>query len=113
MTTRAAAKPREGTPLPNGFPHGPLRLTGHSSAFLYASEARPNHRDNRPDGVEGRRGERAVRERLGVDSYSPDTDARPTLTPNQPEVREYRLRFIRRDEPVGDWSDIVTVTVTP
>lgn len=63
--------------------------------------------------VEGRRGGEAGWERLGVDSYSPYTDARPPLTPGQPEVRQYRLRFVKRDDPVGDWSDIVSVTATP
>jgi hypothetical protein len=63
--------------------------------------------------VESRRGDRQNWERLGVDSYSPYTDARPPLVPGQPELREYRLRYIKRDEPTGEWSDILTATVTP
>lgn len=40
-------------------------------------------------------------------------DARPLLTPNVPEVREYRLRFWRGDSQTGQWSPIVSVTVSP
>jgi hypothetical protein len=50
---------------------------------------------------------------LGTDSYSPFVDTRPPLEAGRAEVREYRLRYLRRDEPVGDWSDIVTATTRP
>jgi len=28
----------------------------------------------------------------------------------QPENRQYKARFRKNDQPVGDWSDIVEVT---
>lgn len=63
--------------------------------------------------VEGRRAGETAWQPLGTDSFSPYTDERPPLEAGRPEVREYRLRFVERDEPVGDWSDIVPVTTTP
>lgn len=50
---------------------------------------------------------------LGVDLYSPYMDTRPPVQPGTPEVREYRLRFYDNDAPVGEWSDIISVTTTP
>ncbi|HEX8495148.1 MAG TPA: hypothetical protein VF658_20070 [Pyrinomonadaceae bacterium] len=40
--------------------------------------------------------------RLGTDNYSPYTDSRPPVQAGHAEVREYRLRFMLRDEAVGD-----------
>jgi hypothetical protein len=51
--------------------------------------------------------------RLATDNYSPYLDTRAPATPGQPEVREYRLRYILRDEEVGEWSDIISATTTP
>ena len=31
----------------------------------------------------------------------------------QPEVRRYKPRFIGHSEPVGDYSDVVIVTIRP
>ena len=50
---------------------------------------------------------------LGVDNYSPFIDTRPLLEAGKPEVREYRLRYVLRDQPVGDWSDIISATARP
>jgi len=50
---------------------------------------------------------------LGIDSYSPYIDTRPLLEEGKPEVREYRLRYVLRDEPVSDWSDIISATARP
>jgi hypothetical protein len=50
---------------------------------------------------------------LGTDNFSPYLDTRPLLVADRPEVREYRLRYVQRDEPVGDWSDIITATAKP
>jgi hypothetical protein len=50
---------------------------------------------------------------LGYDSYSPYIDSRPPLTPGMAEVREYRVRYVRRDEGVGEWSDIISVSTMP
>lgn len=46
---------------------------------------------------------------LGRDDYSPFNDKRPPVTPGAPETRQYRLRYLKKDDEVGDWSDIVTV----
>ncbi len=32
---------------------------------------------------------------------------------NCPEVRRYRQIYVKNDEPVGLWSDVVSVTVQP
>jgi hypothetical protein len=50
---------------------------------------------------------------LGTDLSSPYIDDRAPLTAGQPEVRRYRLRYINRDVPTGDYSDTMTVTTTP
>ena len=41
------------------------------------------------------------------------TDERPLLEPNRPEIRRYRGRLLFGDDPTGDYSDVVTVTVAP
>jgi hypothetical protein len=50
---------------------------------------------------------------LGLDSYSPYIDDRPPLEAGKPEVRQYRARYILRDQTTGEWSDIVTATFVP
>lgn len=50
---------------------------------------------------------------LGTDNFSPYVDTRTPQEPNRAEVREYRLRYLDRDEPVGDYSDIIAVSTTP
>ena len=44
---------------------------------------------------------------------SPFIDDRPPLEAGKPEVREYRARYILRDQATGEWSDIVTATFVP
>jgi hypothetical protein len=31
----------------------------------------------------------------------------------KPETRQYRVRYMLHDQPIGDWSDIVTTTFVP
>jgi hypothetical protein len=50
---------------------------------------------------------------LGLDSYSPYIDDRPPKAAGKPETRQYRVRYILRDQATGDWSDIVTTTFIP
>lgn len=50
---------------------------------------------------------------LGLDSYSPYIDDRPPRAAGKPETRQYRVRYMLRDQPTGDWSDIVTTTFVP
>ena len=52
-------------------------------------------------------------EEIGRDNYSPFDDNRAPLTAGQPEVREYRLRYFTKDQPVGDYSDTVSSTTMP
>jgi hypothetical protein len=52
-------------------------------------------------------------EMLGIDLSSPYQDERPLLVAGQPEVREYRLQFYDDAAPVGGFTDVKTVTVTP
>jgi hypothetical protein len=63
--------------------------------------------------IESRRTGEADWTRLGIDNYSPYIDSRPLLEAGKPEVREYRLRYVLRDEPVSDWSDIISATARP
>lgn len=62
--------------------------------------------------IESRRGAGAW-EFLAIDTESPYEDERPLLVAGQPEVREYRMRFWDKGTPNGDWTDVVTVTVSP
>ena len=48
---------------------------------------------------------------LGTDLRSPFEDRRPNKVPGQPETRFYKLRYIKNDEQVGQYSDIRSVTV--
>lgn len=50
---------------------------------------------------------------LGLDHYSPFIDERPPKAAGKPETRQYRVRYMLRDQPTGDWSDIVTTTFVP
>lgn len=50
---------------------------------------------------------------LGLDSYSPYIDDRPPVEAGKPEARQYRARYMLRDQPTGEWSDIVTATFVP
>jgi hypothetical protein len=63
--------------------------------------------------IESRRTGEADWQTLATDNYSPYVDARPLLQAGKPEVREYRLRYIELDEPVGEWSDIISATARP
>ncbi len=50
---------------------------------------------------------------LAIDLSSPYLDARPLLVASQPEVREYRLQYYDDAAPVGEFTDVASVTVTP
>lgn len=51
-------------------------------------------------------------ERLGAPQRSPFEDDRPLLVPGQPEIREYKLRFVDNDQENGDWTDVASITVS-
>lgn len=50
---------------------------------------------------------------MGPKMGSRFVDDRPPVEPGKPEVRSYRLLYLRDNAPVGQWSDVVTVTVQP
>ena len=50
---------------------------------------------------------------IGIDTESPYMDERPLLSPGQPEVREYRLRYWDKGTPNGEWTASVKITVAP
>ena len=49
---------------------------------------------------------------LGQDNFSPYLDGRALLVAGQPEERRYRLRYLDGDELVGEYSDVMAVTVS-
>lgn len=64
--------------------------------------------------IESRRGgQEAPWEHVGVTTASPWFDRRPLLVADQPEVREYRLRFWDKGEPNGEWTAVSRATVSP
>ncbi|HJQ31464.1 MAG TPA: hypothetical protein VJ866_04780 [Pyrinomonadaceae bacterium] len=99
---------------PDTSPSAPDKPTGKAIP-LDGSRVRIEFNKAGFDGVqvESRYAGETVWQRLGTDNFSPYVDERPPVAADKPEVREYRLRFISRDEPVGDWSDIITATATP
>jgi hypothetical protein len=50
---------------------------------------------------------------LGQDNYSPYVDGRAPVTAGATETRQYRMRYLDKDDQVGDWSDVVTAIAAP
>ena len=51
---------------------------------------------------------------LATDTNSPYVDSRPPLVANTPEIRTFRARFVDNDDnPVGTWSNELSVTASP
>jgi len=44
---------------------------------------------------------------------TPTRDTRPLLTPGQPELRSYRMRFWHKGHPTGDWTPWRQIAVGP
>jgi hypothetical protein len=63
--------------------------------------------------VQARREGEADWTELGVKTSAVFVDERPTQQPGKPEVVNYRAIYSRNDQPVGQWSDVVTVTKQP
>jgi hypothetical protein len=97
---------------PGGDPKA--KPTGKATA-LPDSQVRIEFNKRGHDGVvvEGRRAGEPGWMPLGIDLYSPFIDTRPPVESGKPEAREYRMRYLLRDEPTGEWSDILSVTTTP
>ena len=49
---------------------------------------------------------------LGKDNYSPYVDGRSALTASTSETRQYRARYLDKDDEVGAWSDVVSAGTT-
>jgi len=62
--------------------------------------------------VYSRRGEEAVFTKLGVFTRATFTDARPPLSPGEPESRQYQLQYVDGDEPVGEMSSTYSVLLS-
>jgi len=60
--------------------------------------------------IESKRGNETEWSWLGTDSEPHYQDTRMNLAPG-PETRQYRARYLLNDSPVGNWSDILTVTM--
>ncbi len=63
--------------------------------------------------VQARREGEAEWTDFGVKTSAVFVDERPTVQPGKPEVVNYRAIYSRNDQPVGQWSDVVTVTKQP
>jgi len=50
---------------------------------------------------------------LGTDNYSPYVDGRDLVTAGASETRQYRMRYLDKDDEVGEWSDIVSAVAAP
>jgi hypothetical protein len=103
-----------GPPAPTPIPAALAKPTAKATA-IPGSEVQVGFSKGDFDGVlvEGRRTGETAWTTLGTDYFSPFADTRPPLEAGRPETREYRLRYLLRDEPVGEWSDIVAVVTKP
>jgi len=63
--------------------------------------------------VESQRAGETVWTLIATDTQSPYIDTRAPVQAGAPELRRYRLRYVKNDEPVGSYSDEMTVTTTP
>jgi hypothetical protein len=50
-------------------------------------------------------------EKIGIDLRSPFEDLRTNKVAGVPEIRYYKMRYLKNDEQVGQFSNIVSVTV--
>lgn len=93
----------------------PLGDPTFEAVALPNSEVRLNWVKSTSDGVliEGQRGTETTWTPLGTDRFSPYLDGRAPLVEGQPEIRRYRMRYLDGDDPVGNWSAIVSVTTVP
>jgi hypothetical protein len=99
-----------GPSAPTSAPKPTLKLGATSPGVVQLDFSK-----ERFDGVivESRRPGEEDWQQLGIDNYSPFIDDRPPLEAGKPERREYRVRYILRDQATGEWSDIVTATFVP
>ncbi|MBC8116178.1 MAG: hypothetical protein H7062_17465 [Candidatus Saccharimonas sp.] len=48
---------------------------------------------------------------LAIDTSSPYVDTRANLVAGSPESRQYQAQYLNGDDPIGQLSDILNVTV--
>ncbi len=63
--------------------------------------------------VESKRGAETAWSTLGTYIRSPFVDNRAPLSAGQPEVRNYRMVYVKGNEQTGDVSDVLVVTTMP
>lgn len=63
--------------------------------------------------IYSRRGSETEWTLITVDTNNPYVDGRAPLVAGQPETRDYRARYRDDDLPVGEWSDVISVTAQP
>jgi len=63
--------------------------------------------------IECKRGTETVHSYLASDTHSPYIDNRPLLDPTKPELRNYRLKFMRLGEVVGNYSEELVINCAP
>jgi len=64
--------------------------------------------------IQSRRGDETAFTTIAYDTSSPYIDGREPLEAGRAETREYRARYMDRDnQPIGDWSDIVSAVAKP
>jgi hypothetical protein len=62
--------------------------------------------------IETRRGEGTAIVTM-LTTASPARDTRPLLTPGQPELRSYRMRYWHKGDPTGEWTPWKQLAVGP
>ncbi|MBC7821454.1 MAG: hypothetical protein IAG10_31590 [Planctomycetaceae bacterium] len=60
--------------------------------------------------LESKRGAETAFSFLAIDTSSPYVDNRANAAPG-PETRQYRAQYILGDDPIGNFSNVLTVTV--
>ncbi len=63
--------------------------------------------------IDSERNDETAWTRLDFDMRSPYEDIRAPLVAGKPEERRYRLRYFIDNQPVGAWSDMITVITLP
>ncbi|MDB6057927.1 MAG: hypothetical protein JWO95_1771 [Verrucomicrobiales bacterium] len=63
--------------------------------------------------IECKRGTETVHTYLASDTHSPYIDNRPLLDPTKPELRNYRLKFMKLGEVVGIYSEELVINCAP
>lgn len=63
--------------------------------------------------IQSRRGAEVAWTQIGIDLNSPFIDIRPPLVAETPETREYRLIYMKNDQPIGVYSNPISILAVP